>query len=253
MTQEQINTGKRKPNEKALIGIIIIGVGVLILLRNLDFYIPHFLFTWPMILILIGLVSGVKHKFRNNTWWILLALGGFFLIMKMYPELNLRIYFWPVILFAVGFGFLLSRGGFIVSRKISLAADDTKQDSGTASASEFTGTTGEDIIDAAAVFGVVKKNMYSKNFKGGEVVTVFGGTEINLMHADFSGQVKLEIVNIFGGTTLYIPAHWQIRSEAVAVFGSIEDKRERPTAVLMDKVLILDGFVMFGGIDIKSA
>lgn len=253
MTQEQINAGKRKLNEKALIGIIIIGIGVLILLRNLDFYMPSFLFSWPMILILIGLVSGIKHTFRNNTWWIMMALGGFFLVMKMYPELNLRIYFWPVILFAVGLGFLLSRGSFIISKKISLSADERRQESNTSSTSEFSGTTGEDIIDAAAVFGVVKKNMYSKNFKGGEVVTVFGGTEINLVHADFEGEVKLEIVNIFGGTTLYIPAHWQVRSEAAAVFGSIEDKRQQPTAVQMGKVLILDGFVLFGGIDIKSA
>jgi predicted membrane protein len=251
MTQEQMNTKQRKFNERLLIGLTVIVVGVLILLRNLNFPFPDFLFTWPMIVILIGVFSGIKDKFQTNNWWILTALGVFFLSRNfLFPEFNLKIFFWPAILIAVGLSFVFNRGRLIGNRRrpheFWKKEDETFQESTTVNA------TGEDVIDAVAVFGSVKKNIYSKNFKGGELVNVFGGSEINLTNADFTGEVKLEIVNIFGGATLIVPPHWQIRSQAAAVFGGIEDKRPRPVGVSTDKVLIIDGFVMMGGIDIKS-
>ncbi|OYY22742.1 MAG: hypothetical protein B7Y69_05910, partial [Sphingobacteriia bacterium 35-40-8] len=49
-------------------GLILISIGVALVLRKMDFPFPNWLFTWPMILILVGFYSGVKHKFRNNSW-----------------------------------------------------------------------------------------------------------------------------------------------------------------------------------------
>ncbi len=46
----------------------------------------------------------------------------------------------------------------------------------------------EDYIDAVTVFGGVKKNILSKNFRGGDVTTFMGGTELNLTHADIQGR-----------------------------------------------------------------
>lgn len=251
MTQEEFKTKAKKMNERVWVGIIIIGVGIVILLRNLDFPFPSYLFTWPVILILVGVVSGIKDRFRTNSWWILMGLGVFFLVMRVHPELHLSTFFWPAIIIAVGLSFLLKRDSLTVKRKKSLQTNDMTQETITTEHTSIHDSS-KDVLEAVAVFGVVKKNIYAKNFKGGEVVTVFGGSEINLMNADFTGEIKLEIVNIFGGTTLFIPPHWQIRSEAAAVFGSIEDKRAEPAGVAMDKVLIIDGFVMMGGIDIKS-
>ncbi len=241
-------------NERLLIGLLIIGAGVLILLRNLDFPFPDFLFTWPVILILIGVVAGIKDRFQKNNWWILIALGVFFLSRNfLFPDFNLKTFFWPAILIAVGLSFVLGWNKMSCRKdKNSSDSNFTREDTTTVTGASVDDSNGEDVIDAAAVFGAVKKNIYAKNFKGGEVVTVFGGSEINLMQADFTGTIKIEVVNIFGGTTLIIPPHWQIRSEAVAIFGAIEDKRPHPAGVSTDKIVILDGFVMMGGIDIKS-
>lgn len=41
--------------------------------------------------------------------------------------------------------------------------------------------------------------------------------------------VTLEITTIFGGTKLIIPSNWEIKSEAVMIFGGIEDKRRMQT------------------------
>lgn len=238
-----------KANEK-WIGITILGVGILFLLRNFNFPIPTVFFSWPMILIAIGLVVALKDKFKGNAWIILMGLGAFFLFLKSHPEWNLRSFILPAILIAIGLSFLFRRkGGFIADKRKDTIIDETfSYNEGTASAA----VGEEDKIDIAAVFGAVKRNVYSKNFQGGESVAVFGGSEINLAHADFNGTIKLEVVNVFGGTTLFVPAHWQIRSEVVAIFGAIEDKRQRPAGVSTDKILVIEGFVMFGGIDIKS-
>ena len=100
----------------------------------------------------------------------------------------------------------------------------------------------------------MKKNIISKNFRGGESVTVFGGTEINLTQADISGAVGLEITQIFGGTKLIVPANWTVQSkELVAILGGIDDKRPPvPNAGAPEKVLILKGTCLLGGIEIRS-
>jgi predicted membrane protein len=240
----------KKSSEK-WIGLIVLAVGVIILLRNLDLPIPDFLFSWPMILIVVGFIVAVKEEFKGVNWLILMGLGGFFLALKVVPDWNLRNFIAPAILIAIGLSFLFRRSKVSIGneRDDSIAAEPASYSTDSFSTSSV---QEEDVIDAAVVFGAVKKNVYSKNFKGGESVAIFGGSEINLTHVDFTGTIKLEVVNVFGGTTLFVPAHWQIRSEVVAIFGAIEDKRQRPAGVSTDKILVIEGFVMFGGIDIKS-
>jgi predicted membrane protein len=255
MAKEEFKNKPAKINDRFLFGTVIVIAGILLLLRNIGIDFPSFLFSWPMILIVIGIFTGIRDNFKTNGWWILLAIGGFFLISRELPYFGIGHLFWPILIVAIGLSVILGKGCRKKSTDQNIETDFTNSNSSftnDTTATDTTGTHKDDVIDAAAIFGSVKKNIYSKNFKGGEIVCVFGGSEINLMHADFTGVAKLEIVNIFGGTTLFIPPHWQIRSEAAAIFGAIEDKRRVPAAVQTDKVLIIEGMVLFGGIDIKS-
>ena len=100
---------------------------------------------------------------------------------------------------------------------------------------------------------LIKKNIISKNFKGGEIVSILGGTELDLSQADMKEEAILEITTILGGTKLIIPSNWDIKSEAVTIFGGIDDKRKMHTITeAVEKTLILKGTVLFGGIEIKS-
>lgn len=111
----------------------------------------------------------------------------------------------------------------------------------------------EDFIDSVSIFGQVKKNIYSKNFKGGEIVNIMGGADINLIQADIKHPVILEVVQIFGGTTIIVPSHWKVNPEMTAIFGGVEDKRFiNNIAVDNSKNLIIKGTSIFGGITIKS-
>src|SRR5690606_26322804 len=110
-----------------------------------------------------------------------------------------------------------------------------------------------DYIDAVSVFGGIKKHIISKNFRGGEIVNIMGGADINLMQADIQGPVVLEVVQIFGGTKIIVPAHWKVHPEMAAIFGGVEDQRFTYTAVPDDtRVLYIKGTSIFGGITIKS-
>ena len=117
-------------------------------------------------------------------------------------------------------------------------------------------TSGDDHLDSTVIFGGVKKNIISKNFRGGEAVTVFGGTEINLTQADVSGPIVLDLTQVFGGTKLIVPPHWKIQSQdLVCILGGVEDKRpimSDPSSVSDSKVLVLKGTCILGWIDIKS-
>ena len=108
-------------------------------------------------------------------------------------------------------------------------------------------------MDSTSIFGGAKKIVISKNFKGGDLVNIFGGTELDLSQADFNGVAVVELTTIFGGTKLLVPSNWAVKSEAVTIFGGIEDKRKIPAGTeTAEKTLLIRGTVIFGGIDIKS-
>lgn len=116
------------------------------------------------------------------------------------------------------------------------------------------GESSEDALEASVVFGSIKKNIISKDFKGGEVNCVFGGAVINLTQADINGKAVLEVNCVFGGAKLIVPQHWQVQAgELVTVMGGIDDKRpQQGASANTDKILVLKGSAVFGGIEILN-
>jgi hypothetical protein len=113
--------------------------------------------------------------------------------------------------------------------------------------------TQDDYIDSTCIFSGAKKVILSKNFKGGDMVNIFGGCEIDLTQADMTSPAILEVTAIFGGATLIVPSNWAIKSEAVTIFGGIGDKRRiMPMTDGPTKTLILKGTMVFGGMEIRS-
>jgi hypothetical protein len=226
-------------------GIVVVAVGALFLAERAGAPVPWWLFTWPMFLIVLGFYIGVRHHFRNPGFMIPMAIGGIFLIDKMLPDVELHDYLWPIVIIGVGLTMILrsrrsAENDSLFSTLDKGIANPNKGDSG--------------LFETVTIFGENKHQVLSKEFKGGESVCVFGGTEINLMQADISGRVPLELVQVFGGTKLIVPAHWKVESEeVVTIFGGLNDKRYFNNTVTDEtKVLVIRGTSIFGGIDIKS-
>ena len=110
----------------------------------------------------------------------------------------------------------------------------------------------EDFIDTTSIFGGVHKKVVSKNFRGGDIVTFLGGSEIDLSQAEINGTARLDVTQVMGGTKIIVPAHWEVRSEVTALFAGFEDKRQQPVTINPNKVLIIDGTSIFGGIELKN-
>lgn len=244
-TPETRETNKSPRNHKGRIfgGLIIVVVGVVILLRQAGFYLPGWIFSWHTALIVLGLYLGVRHSFKGIVWLIPVVIGSVLLLDRFY-YFDLSDYLWPALIIVAGL--------YMIFRS-SRRCDDTKYRKWEGTQPQ---TDGADVLDSAVVFGGVKKNVVSKNFLGGEAVTVFGGTDINLMQADINGKVVLELTQVFGGTKLLVPANWKVQTEdMVAIFGGVEDKRPLLTdtsTIEQNKILVLKGTCIFGGIDIKS-
>lgn len=246
-------------NGRVMGGMMLVLIGVALLAHKMDvFFLPRWVFSWQMIPILAGLYVGFKHSFRNPAWILPVMLGVIFLIDDFVPGISLRNYIWPIVIIAIGLWVILKPKHTHSTR---YKGSPTMPPAGAYPNDDYTESgyygdnvaSGDDYLICTAIFSGVKRTVFSKNFKGGEVVSVFGGNDLNLSQADMQHPVVLETTQIFGGTTLVVPPHWEVRSEVVAIMGGVSDKRTMlPGGYDPSKVLIIKGTALFGGLDIKS-
>jgi hypothetical protein len=107
MYNDSNNINKRE-NNKAFAGLFLIALGGIYLLRQLDlFFFPTWLFSWPMILIIVGILSGIKHNFRRPFAYMMIFLGSIFLLAHI---VSVSIYFfWPFIMIAIGLSMVIGK------------------------------------------------------------------------------------------------------------------------------------------------
>jgi predicted membrane protein len=109
-----------------------------------------------------------------------------------------------------------------------------------------------DYINSTTVFGGINKTIISKNFKGGKINNLFGGTEIDFTHADINGVVVLDISQVFGETKLTVPIDWRVETDLSQFFSEVDDKRTK-TYLHTTKVLVLKGVSVFAGVDVTTS
>ncbi|MGM9479251.1 LiaF transmembrane domain-containing protein [Pedobacter sp. GSP4] len=236
-------------------GVLIVIVGLAFLLNNMGLDIPRWIFSWSNFLIVLGVFIGVRRNFRGIGWLILILIGAYNTLNDI-PGID-----FDFSKYALGVGLVIV-GGFLIFRPKNSFKDGglfgtrkkDKYKSVDPNAFQFDKTANNnDVIDVMAVFGGNSQTVYSKNFKGGDITAVFGGTDIVMTQADFSDTVSLDVTAVFGGIKLIVPQNWAIKSNVTAMFGSVEDKRTHTMPVSeMQKTLVLDGTALFGGIEIKS-
>lgn len=235
-------------------GIFILLIGVAALIKATVTGLPDWFFSWQTFLIALGLFTGIKHGFRGATWFILILIGGAFLAPEINPELQIRRYIWPVVLILIGaFIILRPRRRYWEECGSGQKKSSVSPDVEDAKIVDETSFSKEDYVHATSVFGGIKKNIISKNFKGGDLVNIFGGSELDLSRSDFSGTATIDLTNIFGGTKLIVPPDWVVKSDAAVVFGGVDDKRHNSSdPASTGKILLIKGTVIFGGVDIRS-
>lgn len=236
---------KRHRNGRIWGGLIIVGVGTAFLIKSLNLMpLPGWLFTWPVILILAGIYTLGKNGFQRPGGLVPLTIGAVFLAEKLSPGVRIAHVIWPALIILFGLFVIFSPW-----RRWGKKKSENWYNPGL----KETEVTDEDYINIETIFGGIEKNVVSQNFKGGKISCVFGGAEVNLMQADINGTVHLEINAVFGGVELTVPAGWKVNAEISAFLGGVEDKRPiRDQSVSADKILVLKGSAVFGGVSIKA-
>ncbi len=251
--QQILKWQKSQRRGRIAAGLMVILFGTLFLLNRLDFGVPGWAFSWPMILIAIGFVVTVKHKFKKLFGYVIAAIGLIFLLQSWYPkDINKEIIF-PVVVIDIGVAMVFKKRHRPHSHHHKRFSREHWKRMHEAERCGHGVPSEEDFLDATNVFGGIKKNVVSQQFKGADV-TLFGGTDINLTNANFEEKVVLDITCVFGGTTITVPTDWKVNSEITTVFGGVEDKR--PLEYIgkgeTNKILVLQGTCFFGGIEINS-
>ena len=229
-------------NRSSLQGIvpalIVIGIGVLFLLNNLNIlYFSEWTRYWPVILIAIGLVKLVDANSPGGhvAGAILVAVGAIFLGQTL-GYLNVRLHdLWP--LFLIGAGLLmLFRGDSWhgISRGPRIHAYGRLRE--------------------ASVFGGGKRQINTQDFTGGHIDAVFSGYEIDLRGATMAADsATLQVSAVFAGIEIRIPETWSVVLQGAGVFGAFADNTTQPNPQTPGlKRLFVKGAAVFGGVEIKN-
>lgn len=256
---------KKRMRGNTLMGLLFLLVGGVLLLRQSGYPLPGWLFSWEIIVILVGLFIGIGNRFRDFSWLVLVLIGSIFLVDDVWPDIRLQQYVVPIVIIALGLIFIVApkrmrhtscgrRRPRMMPGEPGFAAEAVPAELPKESAAngDPADHSHDDVLDIVSIFGGVKRRVLSKQFSGGDIICIFGGSEINLAHSDFNSRIQLDLVQIFGGVKLVVPANWEVRSEVAAVFGGIDDKRPQPTLAVPEKIIILRGTIIFGGVEVNS-
>ena len=231
----------KKHDGKLVLGIIFILIGGFWLSDNLDiipFWVPDVFYSFWSLLVLGGIYLIIGRR-KIEPGVILIAIGSFFILRDIYWWFDFRYMlriFWPSIFILIGVMFILRR-----RRSADMANDFEKKNS-------------VDYLDDFAVLGGREVVVDSQNFKGGKITAIFGGSTIDLRNADLApGNQVIDLFAMFGGSSIIVPQDWTVHIDAVSILGGFGDKRAAALKVVPnpDKVLIIKGFVMFGGGDVR--
>ncbi len=115
-----------------------------------------------------------------------------------------------------------------------------------------------DAYDPSAVLRVdvfmssVSRKVASQRFRGGEVVAIMGGGDIDLRSARMEGEVaRLEINLVMGGVNLLVPEDWVVEYQGTPIMGGVEDTSRRPVGSPRGR-LVITGALLWSAIVIKN-
>jgi len=229
-------------DRRITLGIILIFIGGLFLLNSLDiidFRVSRIIFSAPFILFVIGILIMVNSG-KRALGGILAGVGFLWLLPRIFPDIDFGPHlFIPVLLILLGVYMIVKHSQRKTERE-SLTSDEFLR---------------KDFVDDVAVFGGGHKIIRSDNFKGGSITAIFGGSEIDLTNCQLAeGTNILDVVAIFGGTTLIVPQNWDVQLNVTPLFGGFSNKSLKIPNIEVDRTrtLLIKGVAIFGGGEVKT-
>jgi len=225
------------PATNLFIGFVLVALGVLFTLDNLQIWqAREILRYWPAALIAVGIgqIAGARAPggWLGGAIWV--AIGSVLLGNRL-GYFSISIWnFWPLLLVLIGLRIVL-QAYFAGSPGGSNAA---------------AGST----LSAVSILGGFDRKIMSQELKLIEVTSFLGGGKLDLRDAKpADGQAVINVVALMGGLQVLVPSNWNVVLEATPFMGGVDDRRRQPAT--MDPAaprLVVRGFVMMGGVEIKD-
>ncbi len=223
-----------KQRGQFIVALVLIALGVIFLLGNLDIIdvdIGDLVSTWwPLILIAIGVTGLFRARTAPIGSIFLIGIGVVFLLIT-HDVADFDI-LWPVVIIAAGILVLLQNR---LSRRSTSAAD-----------------VGQDSVNVSALFSGRVQRITSQNFQGGNVSATFGAVELDLRGARLAENSVLNVSVFAGGVELRVPDEWLVNVNGSPVLGAIESSKPQPAGTEDAPTLTINASITLGGLDIKS-
>jgi predicted membrane protein len=245
MSIEKVDNGRLRATPRLVVGLAIALFGLVLVLDRLNLVVAgRILRFWPAVLIVVGVMMFVRtRRVGGGVNGIIVTLIGGWLLLNSIGTVQVRFWemFWPIVLIAIGSALVMQT----VRHRDASASPDS-----------------DDTVTIFAVMSGTKRRSSAARFRGGEVTLFMGGGQIDLRQATipYGEEAVLDIVAVMGGCELVVPSSWTVATPIVPIMGAVEDKRLPPlpdgnigaAGGLAAPRLVLRGFVMMGGVEIKS-
>lgn len=100
-----------------------------------------------------------------------------------------------------------------------------------------------------ATFSEQKVTKDDEDFKGADLDAVFGGVFLDLRKSNIEKEAVIKASSIFGGIEVFVPSDVNVKVKSTSIFGGTSNKVINNKD--NEKTLYIEGFCLFGGIDIK--
>lgn len=230
----------RGVKSQIVLGVLVIVMGLLFLLDNLDILDMHRAISfWPMVFIIAGVVKLYDTQSRGGQLLgaCLVGLGVLIILDRMdIIDFNVRT-MWP--LFFIGFGVYTIYRARTGRRLIQIDGVKGEQD-----------LKGEGVVDIMAVLGGFERRVYTPAFRGGEITAIMGGCALDLRNSSIEGEAVVNVFAFWGGVTMKVPPDWTVVLNGTPIMGGFEEKTARPPD--NSKRLIVQGYAIMGGVEVRN-
>jgi hypothetical protein len=245
-----------------IVGLLVIFVGVVFSLDQFGLAPAiNYLRYWPMAIIAIGVVKMLQAREGGGAFaGIVFTLAGVWLQAEELNLIHIRLWqIWPVALVLFG-GYLVWQGLTGHSARPSpspgtYAPPDVVTPPAASSArrgdrpARITDTNST--FSAVAIMAGVSRGNNSRTFRGADLIAVMGGCEIDLRQAAIHGEAVIDVFVMWGGIEIRVPEDWSVASQIMPLMAGVEDQT-RPPLGATEHRLVLRGFALMGGVEIKN-
>src|SRR5262249_56850943 len=77
-------------------------------------------------------------------------------------------------------------------------------------------------VALVVVFDGIDMKSRAKAFRGGSMLSWFGGIAVDLREAELAPGARLSVNTLFGGIAIRTPSTWRIESTTKVIFGGVD-------------------------------